>query len=284
MIAVLQRLVIPVILLAAVIGATIATDRLGNDPIPEASTGVDVQRPDTPVFSIRRAPDLLTSERAVEDLNSSLDGWVATLPPNSCFVVSSGADVIYSHQADLPLTPASNMKILTAVAALQALGVDYTFETRVAALQRPDENGFLSGDLYIIGGGDPLLRSDAYLALLPEGFSDVHTSVEQMADQTVATNIADISGGVRVDETRYDNERAPISVPGELLDAALLGALGGAIVDQGFVGLEDGYASQIVEEPEPGAVDENGDPLSTPEPPPLPRSDEPAREFAARFD
>ena len=283
-IAVLQRLVIPVILLAAVIGAGIAADRLGNDPLPEATTGVDVQQPDTPVFSIRRAPDLLTSERAVEELNSSLDGWVASLPPNSCFVVSSGAEVIYSHQADLPLTPASNMKLLTAVAALQALGTDYTFDTRVAALQLPDENGFLNGDLYLIGGGDPLLRSDAYLALLPDGYSDIHTSVEQMADQTVATNIADISGGVRVDESRYDNERAPLSVGTDLLDAALLGSLGAGIVDEGFIGLEDGYASQIVEAPEPGAVDENGNPIPTPDPPPLPRADEPAREFAARFD
>ena len=55
-------------------------------------------------------------------------------------------------------------------------------------------------------------------------------------------------------------------------------------LDQGFVGLEDGYASQVVETPEPDAVDENGDPLPIPEPPPLPRADEPAREFAARFD
>lgn len=284
MIAVLQRLVIPVILLAAVIGASIAADRLGNDPIPDAVTGVDLQEPQTPVFSIRRAPELLTSERAVDELNAALDTWVATLPPSSCFVVSSGAEIIYAHQTDLPLTPASNMKILTAVAALQGLGVDYTFDTRVAALQRPDENGFLNGDLYIIGSGDPVLRSDAYLALLPDGFSDVHTSVEQMADQAVGTNIADIAGGVRVDESRYDDERAPLSIGTELLDAALLGSLGAAILDEGFVGLAEGYASQIVDAPAEGAVDENGDPLPTPDPPPLPRSADPAREFAARFD
>ncbi len=284
MLAVLQRLVVPVILLAAVIGATIANDRFGNDPIPETSTTVDVSSPDTPVFSVRRAPELLTSERATEELNASLDNWVATLPPNSCFVVSAGADVIYEHQTELPLVPASNMKLLTAVAALQALGVDHTFETRVAALQRPDENGFLSGDLYIVGGGDPLLRSDAFLRLLPEGFSDVHTSIEQIADQTVATNIADISGGVRVDESRYDIERAPTSVGEGLLDAALLGSLSAAMIDAGFLGLQDGYANQAVELPEPGATDENGDPLPIPTPPPLDRADEPAREFAARFD
>lgn len=285
MIAVIQRLVIPVILLAAVIGAGIASDRLGNDPLPEVSAGVDVQEPDTPVFSIRRAPELLTSERAVEELNSSLDGWVATLPPNSCFVVSSGAEIIYSHQADLPLTPASNMKILTAVAALQQLGVDYTFETRIEAVQFPDENGFLAGDLYVVGGGDPLLRSTEYLALLPDGYSDIHTSIEVLADETVAAaGLSDMSGGVRVDESRYDAERAPSTIGAEFLDAALIGSLGAAMLDQGFLGLEDDYADQIVEPPEPGAVDENGNPIPTPDPPPLERAGEPAREFAARFD
>jgi D-alanyl-D-alanine carboxypeptidase/D-alanyl-D-alanine-endopeptidase (penicillin-binding protein 4) len=267
--ALIQRVAIPVVLLAAIIGAGVAVDRFGHDPLPEATTAVDNQSALTPLFSIRRAPEMLTSQRANDELTASLDQWVATLPPNSCFVVSAGAELIYEHQAQLPLSPASNMQVLTATAALQALGTDYTFDTRVAALQLPDENGLLAGDLYIIGSGDPLLMTDAYAATLPPAFSAVRSSANALAEQTVATNLSDISGAVVVDESRYDNERAPAETPQAVLDAGLLGSLGATIMDRGFLGFSDGYASQQVTEGEP---------------PPLARSTDPGAEFAANFD
>lgn len=273
--AVLQRLVIPVILVAAIIGATVALDQFGNDPILEEGEVVDTAAAETAVFSLRRAPEMLTSEKANAELTAELDRWVATLPPNSCFEVSAGAESIYSHQPDLPLTPTSNMKILTAVAALQGLGVDYTYKTDFAARQEQDTNGLLAGNLFIIGGGDPLLMSDAYIELLPPEFSNLHSSIETMADQAVADNISDIGGAVMVDETRYDPFRAPAEIPQGRLDASQIGSITAGMLDQGFVGLKDGYASQDVVAGEDGVV---------PPPPPLPRSEEPAAEFAKNFD
>lgn len=274
----IQRLVIPVVLLAAVIGSGIALDRFGNDELPEVSTTVDTTDTETPVFSVRRAPEMLTSEQANDELTAQLDEWVATLPPNSCFVVSAGAERIYEHQPALPLVPASNMKILTATAVLQALGPAYTYTTRVAALQLPDENGLLAGDLFVIGGGDPLLMTDAYLATLPAEFSQTRSSANALAEQTVAVNLSDIAGAVVVDESRYDLERVPPDTPAEFIDASLVGSLSAAMLDRGFVGLADGYASQF---PDPEAVDEEGQPL---QPPPLPRADDPAATFASNFD
>lgn len=273
--AVLQRLAIPVILLAAFIGSGVAVDRFGNDPLVEAETTVDTVGTDTPVFSIRRAPEMLTSQRAADELMAALDEWVATLPPNSCFVVSAGAERIYEHQVEFPLTPASNMMVLTAVAALQALGSDFRYETRISALQLPDENGLLSGNLYVIGGGDPLLMTDAFMATLPAEFNTTRSSANSLAEQTVASNLSDISGAVLVDESRYDIERAPAGTPLAALDAGLLGALGGAILDRGYLGLGDGYASQFPSPNEDGSEGAIA---------PLRRSDDPAGDFAANFD
>ncbi len=267
--AVLQRLVVPAILLAAFIGATVALDRFDNDPIVEPDTTVDIQTADTPVFSARRGPEMLTSQRAADELTAALDGWVATLPPSSCFVVSAGGDRLFSHQPDIPLIPASNMKILTAAAALQGLGRDYTYQTRVAAPALPDANGRLNGNLYVIGGGDPLLMTDVYRDSLPDGTNPIHSSANLLADQTVAANLSDISGAVLVDESRYDEERAPAGIAPGLLDAGRIGSLGAAIIDRGFVGFKEGYATQDVAEGEP---------------PPLPRSTDPAAQFAAVFD
>ena len=56
---------------------------------------------------------------------------------------------LWSRRLTTPLLPASNMKIVTAVNALQAMGPDKTFTTRVVSLGK--------GKVAIIGGGDATL-------------------------------------------------------------------------------------------------------------------------------
>lgn len=57
------------------------------------------------------------------------------------------------------LPPASVAKILTALYALDVLGPDHRFETRVLATGHI-EGGVLKGDLILAGGGDPTLQTD----------------------------------------------------------------------------------------------------------------------------
>ncbi len=56
------------------------------------------------------------------------------------------------------LPPASVAKALTAIYALEVLGADYRFETRLLATG-PIEAGVLNGDLVLAGGGDPTLTT-----------------------------------------------------------------------------------------------------------------------------
>jgi serine-type D-Ala-D-Ala carboxypeptidase/endopeptidase (penicillin-binding protein 4) len=69
-------------------------------------------------------------------------------------VVLRTGQVIYEKNADSYFVPASNMKLLTAVAAIETLGLDYRFRTVVAA-EGDIRNGTLEGDLLILGSGDP---------------------------------------------------------------------------------------------------------------------------------
>ena len=61
-------------------------------------------------------------------------------------------EVLFSRQAGSPFVPASNAKLLTAVAALSTLGPAARFTTRVVAGAKP-------GSLILVGGGDPTLAA-----------------------------------------------------------------------------------------------------------------------------
>jgi len=59
---------------------------------------------------------------------------------------AASSPLIYASNADVPLTPASNLKVVTTSAALDMLGPDFRFRT--ALVQRGDE-------LILVGDGDP---------------------------------------------------------------------------------------------------------------------------------
>ncbi|PCC66492.1 D-alanyl-D-alanine carboxypeptidase / D-alanyl-D-alanine-endopeptidase (penicillin-binding protein 4) [Nannocystis exedens] len=78
----------------------------------------------------------------------------------SVHVRDLGSDtVLFDFQGDVPLNPASNNKLLTTAAALDLLGADYRFETRVL---RHGE------DLVLVGEGDPSFDHVALAALADE--------------------------------------------------------------------------------------------------------------------
>jgi D-alanyl-D-alanine carboxypeptidase/D-alanyl-D-alanine-endopeptidase (penicillin-binding protein 4) len=70
----------------------------------------------------------------------------------------------------VPLPPASATKAVTALYALEALGPDYRFVTRVIA-SGPVVDGVVQGDLILAGGGHPNLVTDE-LAVLVDRVAD----------------------------------------------------------------------------------------------------------------
>ncbi len=68
---------------------------------------------------------------------------------------------ILSINGDTPRNPASVMKLLTTLAALELLGPAYTWKTRYYADGKL-ENGRLNGNLVLRGGGDPYMITDQF--------------------------------------------------------------------------------------------------------------------------
>ncbi|GEM_PF-150358 len=102
-------------------------------------------------------------------------------------------DIIFEHNADLPLVPASNMKLFTTIAALNILSPEYTFETKV--FRTGDlSGGIVNGNLILVGGGDPFL--------VPE-------QLWQLAQKVAATGIRKINGDLIVDSSFFDSIPVP---------------------------------------------------------------------------
>lgn len=90
--------------------------------------------------------------------------------------------------------PASAQKILTAITALEVLGPDRRLTTIVAAAG-PVVDGIITGNLYLVGGGDPTLTRTG------------DHSLRALAALVRVQGITSITGGVVVDESRYDSRR-----------------------------------------------------------------------------
>ena len=67
--------------------------------------------------------------------------------------------VLLSHNAEASMNPASAVKVVTTLTALESLGPAFHWNTELYALG-PVNNGVLEGDLLLKGGGDPFLVED----------------------------------------------------------------------------------------------------------------------------
>ena len=110
---------------------------------------------------------------------------------------------VYRRNEDRLYLPASNMKLLTAALALERLGPDYRFATRVLLEA--------NGDLTLLGGGDPSLSSRTYPYAKAERFRGSLKAMEELADQVVARGVRRIDGNVVGDDRFYPWEPSPLS-------------------------------------------------------------------------
>lgn len=108
-------------------------------------------------------------------------------------------EAVYGYQADTPRVLASNTKLFTTAAALDALGPGYFFETRL--LRRGTASGgVLSGDLGVVGGGDPHLSGRDY-----DG--DSFAVFRPWARDLVAQGIHRVSGDLYLDNGLFSGPK-----------------------------------------------------------------------------
>ena len=127
------------------------------------------------------------------------------VPDGSCAAIDIDGARFADVRAGLPVIPASNQKLLVAAVALEVLGEDHRFHTELRGPQPVD--GVITGDVYLVGGGDPLLVTADYVDPLPLPAFNT-TSLDSIADALQAAGVTQIVGDVVGDGSRYDDEFA----------------------------------------------------------------------------
>lgn len=98
--------------------------------------------------------------------------------------------IINSYNENLPLVPASTTKLLTTDTAMSILGPKFRWNTQLDYSGSIDNEGTLSGNLYIIGSGDPSLGTNkAGASSYSSIVSDFVSAVSQLGIKKVAGDI-----------------------------------------------------------------------------------------------
>ncbi|GAB5411508.1 MAG: hypothetical protein ChlgKO_06220 [Chlamydiales bacterium] len=105
------------------------------------------------------------------------------------YVVSlTDGSVVYERNRHLRFVPASTAKLFTVAAGLDQLGVDFQFKTEMR-MRGKVEGRALSGDIVLVGGGDPSLK---------------RYHLREFVEVLKAKNIEVIRGDLIVDASIYD--------------------------------------------------------------------------------
>jgi hypothetical protein len=93
--------------------------------------------------------------------------------------ISDDGRFLYRRADETPRIPASNEKLLLAMAALDTFGPDHRIPTRAAAVSFV--GGVVEGDLWVLGRGDPMVR---------------RASMGRLADALVSAGLIRVTGRV----------------------------------------------------------------------------------------
>jgi D-alanyl-D-alanine carboxypeptidase/D-alanyl-D-alanine-endopeptidase (penicillin-binding protein 4) len=102
--------------------------------------------------------------------------------------------VIYSHNADQRVIPASNEKLMTSAAAMEVLGTGYRFHT-VARYTGTRSGTTVKGSLYLHGQGDPTMT---------------YAQFDALATAVAKSGIKKFTGSLVADDTWFD--RVPLGL------------------------------------------------------------------------
>ena len=155
------------------------------------------------------------SKKAAAKFGARADALLGPAPASKgewglLVVDAENGDTLYEQNADKYFVPASNMKLFSTALALAKLGPDFRFRTTLEMRGAISNEGALSGDVALVGRGDPNLSNRRFPYQLREEFDGPPEKVlAELADALVAKGVKEISGDVIGDDSFFPRERYP---------------------------------------------------------------------------
>ncbi len=167
---------------------------------PEARFALSTQ-----LLSFRRAAGVLSVDLNLSAFEAAVRPLLDLVNERSCAAVSIDGRPVGERNPGVVVIPASNQKILVAAVAEEVLGDDFVYTTTVVGPE--PVGGVVSGDVFLVGGGDPLLSGDWYADSDLDRFPAFNTtSLDALARRLAERGVTQIDGVVRGDGSRYDDE------------------------------------------------------------------------------
>jgi D-alanyl-D-alanine carboxypeptidase/D-alanyl-D-alanine-endopeptidase (penicillin-binding protein 4) len=219
--------------LLALTGCALPASEAAQAPPTAPSVVASATHPSTTTTTVAPAPVAAAAGPKVSELLRTLGVTWSKTPASSCLVVTEGGKVVFERNPDAAVAPASTMKLLTATAVLQRIDPATRLVTPVVATAGPDATGTVQGDLWLVGGGDPVLGTAAYRNHFTRKPRLIN-GIEALADRVVAAGVRHVTGRVVGDDGRYERRRYGATWPARYVTANETGPLSALAVNDGF--------------------------------------------------
>jgi serine-type D-Ala-D-Ala carboxypeptidase/endopeptidase (penicillin-binding protein 4) len=136
----------------------------------------------------RREEPLTPEEDTAKQIEKLLRGPLRYGVTGLFVADAKSGEPLFAVNADEALNPASNVKMISTATALELLGPDFRYPTRVLGPE-PDDKGAVHGNVYLLGSWDPTLANG---------------DLDEIAGKLAARGIRELDGNVVVggDATR----------------------------------------------------------------------------------
>ncbi|HWL45776.1 MAG TPA: D-alanyl-D-alanine carboxypeptidase/D-alanyl-D-alanine-endopeptidase [Ilumatobacter sp.] len=180
------------------------------DGVPPADPAAPAPPAATPALttgltSLRRAAPMLSRQLNLGAFQQAVTPVLDMVGERSCAAISLDGELVGERNVDTITIPASTQKVLVAAVALDVLGADFTYTTELMAPE--PQGGVITGDVYLVGSGDPLLSGAWYEGSTLDANPAFNTTlIDDLAEQLSGKGVREIRGVVRGDGSRYDDE------------------------------------------------------------------------------
>jgi D-alanyl-D-alanine carboxypeptidase/D-alanyl-D-alanine-endopeptidase (penicillin-binding protein 4) len=156
-----------------------------------------------------------SSGRGVAAFRARVDGVLSQTDAARAYwgilvVDAASGETLYELNSDRYFAPASNAKVFTTALAMATLGPNYRIRTTLESKGVLRTDGHLTGDLLLIGRGDPDISNRKFpYSGRPEREGPAEEPLVEMADLAVGKGLREVDGDIVADDSYFPYDPYP---------------------------------------------------------------------------